>query len=98
LFLQAFFLADSGVALRAVCDEESKVGEFSLEEDHLAAKQAGQAGQAGAAPQGEDSAARGKRLAELLRMRLKEAMMQRDGSQALLYWLRSDGGESAKAD
>ena len=95
MFLQAFFLADSGVALRAVCDEASKVGEITLEEDHVVPEQAGQAGEV---PKVEDSAVRGKRLAELLRVRLKEAMMQRDGSQALLYWLRSDGGESAKAD
>jgi hypothetical protein len=43
----------------------------------------------------EDSAARAMRLTELVRVRLKESMTQSAVSQALLYWLRSDGVKSA---
>jgi hypothetical protein len=43
----------------------------------------------------EDSAARAKRLTELVRVRLRESIAQSAGSQALLYWLRSDGAKSA---
>ena len=43
----------------------------------------------------EDSAARAKRLTELVRVRLKESMTQSAGPAALLYWLHSDGAKSA---
>jgi hypothetical protein len=43
------------------------------------------------AVQQEDAAAKAKRLAEKLRFRMKEAMAQRGGSEAFLYWLRSGG-------
>jgi hypothetical protein len=43
------------------------------------------------APKAEDSAAKAKQLAEKLRFRLKEAMVQRGGSEEFVHWLRSDG-------
>jgi hypothetical protein len=43
----------------------------------------------------EDSAARAKRLTELVRVRLKESTAQNAGPQALLYWLHADGAKSA---
>ncbi len=46
-------------------------------------------------PKEEDSAAKAKRLAEKLRFRLKEATAQREGSEAFVRWLRSDGGKNA---
>ena len=46
-------------------------------------------------PQEQDSAARLKKQAEEMRFRIREAMAQRDGSEAFLHWLRSDGGKKA---
>jgi hypothetical protein len=46
----------------------------------------------------QDAASRAKRLAEQLRFRLKESMVQRGGargSEAFLHWLRSDGAKHA---
>jgi hypothetical protein len=43
------------------------------------------------APKEQDSSAKAKQLAEKLKFRLKEAMAQRDGSEAFVHWLRSDG-------
>jgi hypothetical protein len=42
------------------------------------------------APVQEDPAARAQRLAGLIRVRLKEVAAQREGSEALLHWLRTD--------
>ncbi|MGD0802152.1 MAG: hypothetical protein ABR906_12620 [Terracidiphilus sp.] len=47
------------------------------------------------APVQEDAAARAKRLAELVRVRLKEQSAQSGSAQALLYWLHADGVKSA---
>jgi len=38
----------------------------------------------------ENSAAKAKRLAEQIRFRMKEAMVQRGGNEAFLQWLQSD--------
>jgi hypothetical protein len=43
----------------------------------------------------ENSAARMQRLAEEMRFRIREAMAQRNGSEAFLNWLRSDDGKKA---
>jgi hypothetical protein len=58
------------------------LGEKKLENHKIASKE-------------EDSAVKAKRLAEKLRFRMKEAMAQRGGSEAFLYWLRSDGEKNA---
>lgn len=79
------FLEETVTSL-AGSDEESGVGENSLEDIKIAAKQA---------PEQDDSAARAKRLAEKLRFRLKEAMAQHGGSEAFLLWLRSEDEETA---
>jgi len=42
-------------------------------------------------PAQEDPAARAQRLAGLIRVRLKEVVAQREGSEALRHWLRADG-------
>ena len=47
------------------------------------------------APKEEDSAAKAKKMADKMRFRLKEAMVQRGGSEAFVNWLRSDGGNRA---
>jgi hypothetical protein len=47
------------------------------------------------APKTGDSAEKAKQLAERLRFRLKEATAQREGSEAFLHWLRSDGKRGA---
>ena len=46
------------------------------------------------APQGENSAARAKRLAAQLRFKLRDAMAQRGRPDAFLHWLRTDGGKN----
>jgi len=43
----------------------------------------------------ENSAARMQRLAEEMRFRIREAMAQRNGSEAFLHWLRSDEAKKA---
>ena len=43
----------------------------------------------------EDSSARMQRLAEEMRFRIKEAMVQRGGSEAFLSWLRTDDAKKA---
>lgn len=43
----------------------------------------------------EDSAAQVQKLAEEMRFRIREAMAQRNGSEAFLHWLRSDGARKA---
>jgi hypothetical protein len=43
----------------------------------------------------EDSATRMQRLAEEMRFRIREAMAQRNGSEAFLHWLETDGGKKA---
>ena len=43
----------------------------------------------------ENSAARMQRLAEEMRFRIREAMAQRNGSEAFLNWLRSDNAKKA---
>ncbi len=45
-------------------------------------------------PAQEDAAARAKRLADLIRVRLKEQAAQREGSEAFLHWLRGDSNSS----
>ena len=42
-----------------------------------------------------DSDTKAKRLAENLRFRMKEAMAQRGGTEAFLYWLRSNSEKKA---
>jgi hypothetical protein len=42
-----------------------------------------------------ESAAKLKKLAEEMRFRIKESMAQRNGSEAFLHWLRSDGAKKA---
>jgi hypothetical protein len=42
----------------------------------------------------EDPATRAKRLADLIRVRLKEQAAQREGSEAFLHWLRADSNSS----
>jgi hypothetical protein len=39
----------------------------------------------------EEGSAQAKIPAEQLRLRLKEALAQRGGSEAILHWLREDG-------
>jgi hypothetical protein len=43
----------------------------------------------------EDSSAKMQRLAEEMRFRIKEAMVQRGGSEAFLSWLRTDDAKKA---
>lgn len=43
----------------------------------------------------EDSAAKVQRLAEQMRFRLKEAMVQRGGAEAFVHWLQTDAGKKA---
>jgi hypothetical protein len=43
----------------------------------------------------EDSSARMQRLAEEMRFRIKESMVQRGGSEAFLSWLRTDDAKKA---
>ena len=43
----------------------------------------------------EDSAAKVRKLAEEMRFRIRGAMAQPGGSEALLRWLRSDGAGKA---
>jgi hypothetical protein len=62
-----------------------EVGEHPLENLKMMDKRA---------PQGENSAARAKRLAEQLRFKLREAMAQRGRPDAFLHWLRTDGGKN----
>jgi hypothetical protein len=45
-------------------------------------------------PAQEDPAIRAKRLVELIRVRMKEQAAQREGSEALLHWLRADRSSS----
>jgi hypothetical protein len=47
------------------------------------------------ASQEQDSAAKLKKQAEEMRFRIREAMAQRNGSEAFLHWLRSDSGKKA---
>lgn len=47
------------------------------------------------APVQEDPATRAQRLAALIRVRLKEAAAQREGSEVLRHWLRAEGDRSA---
>ena len=42
----------------------------------------------------EDATIKAQRLAGLIRVRLKEQAAQREGSEALLHWLRTDGPSS----
>ena len=43
----------------------------------------------------EDSATKMQRLAEEMRFRIREAMAQRNGSEAFLHWLETGGGKKA---
>ena len=43
----------------------------------------------------ENSAVRMQRLAEEMRVRIREAMAQRNGSEAFLNWLRSNDAKKA---
>ena len=43
----------------------------------------------------ENSAVRVQRLAEEMRFRIREAMAQRNGSEAFLNWLRSNDAKKA---
>jgi len=47
------------------------------------------------ASQEQDSAAKLRKQAEEMRFRIREAMAQRNGSEAFLHWLRSDGVKKA---
>jgi hypothetical protein len=60
--------------------------EFQLENSEMAPREA---------PKQEDSAIRAKRLAELVRVRLKEKLAQSAGAEPFLYWLRLDGAKNA---
>ena len=49
-------------------------------------------------PKEEDSSAKAKMLSEQVCLRLKEAMAQPGGAEAILYWLRAESEKKSPAE
>ena len=81
MFLLALDFSKAGIELALYSDEDWGRGRNPLENTKKRPKE-------------EDSAARAKWVAGQLRFRMKEAMVQRGGSEAFVHWLRSEERKS----